>query len=115
MSKASYFHGNVWVTVSSTWDIYTAHQMPCLIIIHGDKSERGYKCHFDVDLENYKTLDPLLTTFEDFIAVYTVHTADMSLALTNGWSRALESFCKERFQWDAIPSVAREAMLGYCG
>ena len=39
----------------------------------------------------------------------------MSLALTNGWSRALESFCKERFQQDVIPSVAREAMLGYCG
>ena len=39
MSKASYFHGNVWVTVSSAWDIYTAHQMPCLITIHGDKSK----------------------------------------------------------------------------
>ena len=60
-------------------------------------------------------LHPPLTTFEDFIAVYPVHTADMSLALTNGWSRALESFCKERFQWDVIPSAAREAMLGYCG
>lgn len=66
--KASYYHTNIWATVSSTWDICTAHQMLGLTAIHTDKTEREYKCHFEEDLENFKYSTHPLSTFEDFAA-----------------------------------------------
>lgn len=60
MKSNSYFKDGVWVTMTSVFDEYTAHQMPWIITVHTDKSERGHRCHFNTDQSNFKSLDPPL-------------------------------------------------------
>lgn len=114
MSMPSYFHGNIWITITSTWDIYTAYQQCYIIPIHHDKMGKGCKCHFDVDHNSFEFLDPPLQSFDDFLAVYTVHTAGMSGALSKEWTTSSETICQEYFRHDIVPEVARQAMLGSC-
>lgn len=86
----------------STWDVHTAHQTKKAIDANLMLILRIFN-HWILHCEH-----------EDFIAMYPLQTADMSILLTNEWSNALIIFCREQLQQEVIPSVTRESMLGHC-
>jgi hypothetical protein len=115
LSKSKYLQGNVWVTMTSTYDVHLCKQVPCLVTVHLGMTTRDYECHFDTDNSNFHHLKhDVNDSIEHLMSRYPGHTMDMSGALYKGWVNSFKRMCQDIFGIADIPDEALQSILRLC-
>jgi hypothetical protein len=90
MSKSLYYQGHIWITMTSTMDLFMTKQVPSYIItIHDGMTASDYCSHFETNNYNFGSKGSQVQgDIKQLLMFYHGHTMDMSGAMYNGFVRS---------------------------